>query len=390
MRRSRAVACGFLLWSAFALLALPVTAQDAELTLTTPYPAQSVEVGKTVNLPLKVRAVGLSAQIVDLSMASTADGWTASFIGDGRAVQAVYVEPDTPGSVSLKLEPSADVQPGTYEFTVAAQSRNSDRSAQLPITLRVEEQLPPQLSLDVELPTLQGTPNGTVTYQATLANEGDRNLTVNLSADAPENFDVTFKARFENQTVTSLPISAGSSRDLSIEVSVPEEVSAGEYRIGVQAAAEDVEETQILNAVIEGQPDLSVTTSGDPVSTQATIGETTSVDFVVRNRGNAAAEEITLTSSSPSGWNVEFQPASIGTIQPGNETQVTAQISPSDDTIAGDYFVTLRARSGGGISDATEFRVTAQRSTIWGAYSIAIIVVALGIIGLAVVRFGRR
>lgn len=397
MRRSRALACGLLMGAMMALIALPIMGQDAQqtpstqgqLTLSTPYPVQSVEAGNTANLPLTIRVDGLKAQIVDLAMSETADGWEGSFIGDGRAVQAVYAEPNSPGSVSLKLEPSSDVQPGTYEFVASAQARSADRTAELPIALQVEEQLPPQLSLDVELPTLQGTPNGTITYQATLENQGDRNLTVNLSSDAPENFEVTFTARFENQTVTSLPVSAGSSRDLSIEVSVPEGVSAGEYQIGVQAAAEGVQETQILRAVVEGEPDLSVSTSGRPVSTNATIGETTSVEFAVRNQGKAAAEDISLGAASPSGWTVEFQPSSIGSIQPGNETNVTARISPSDDTIAGDYFVTVNAEANGA-SASKEWRVTAQRSTVWGAVGIALIAVALGVVGLAVVRFGRR
>lgn len=397
MRRSRALACGLLMGLVMTLVAFPLSAQDAQqtpssqggLTLTTPYPSQSVEVGKTVNLPLTIRLVGLSAQIVDLTMAQTPDGWSASFIGDGRAVQAVYADPDSPGSVSLKLEPSGDVQPGAYDFVVRAQSRSSDRRAQLPVTLIVEEQLPPQLSLDVELPTLQGTPNGTLTYQATLRNEGDRDLVVNLSSDTPENFEVTYKAQFGGQTVTSLPIKAGESKDLEIEVSVPENAPAGEHQIGVQAAAEDVQETQILTAVIEGQPNLSISTGGRPVSTKATMGETTSVEFAVSNRGSAPAEEISLTASSPSGWNVEFQPSSIGSIQPGNETQVTAQITPSDDTIAGDYFVTMRANASGS-SASREWRVTAQMSTMWGVVGIALIAVALGVVGLAVVRFGRR
>lgn len=397
MRRSRAFACGLLVGGMLALVALPTLAQDAQqtpsaqgqLTLTTPYPAQSVEVGSTVNLPLKVRVDGLSAEIVDLTMAQTPDGWSASFIGDGRAVQAVYAEPDSPGSVSLKLEPSSGVEPGTYEFAVRAQSRSSDQRTELPLTLRVEERLPPQLSLDVELPTLQATPNGSITYQATLQNDGDRDLVVNLSSDTPENFEVTYKAQFGGQTVTSLPIKAGESKDLEIEVAIPEGISAGEYQIGVQAAAERVQQTQILNAVVEGQPQLGVSTSGQPVSTKATIAEPTSVEFVVRNQGSAPAEEISLSSSAPSGWTVEFQPSSIGSIQPGDETPVTARITPSDDTIAGDYFVTLTADAENS-SDSVEFRVTAQMSTLWGAVGIALIAVALGVVGLAVVRFGRR
>jgi len=65
------------------------------------------------------------------------------------------------------------------------------------------------------------------------------------------------------------------------------------------------------------------------------------------------------------------------------------QIKPSDKTVAGDYMLTITARSEN-LSDSRDFRITVVTSTLWGIVGIGIIVIALGVVGWAVSRFGRR
>ncbi len=40
--------------------------------------------------------------------------------------------------------------------------------------------------------------------------------------------------------------------------------------------------------------------------------------------------------------------------------------------------------------ETAEFRITVRTSTLWGVAGIALIALAVGVVGLAVVRFGRR
>lgn len=368
--------------------ASPVSAQKPKgLTLFTPYPAQSVQAGETVTISLTVTNRGLAPQIVRVTMKEVAEGWKASISGGGRPVQAVYVDTDGSASLSLKLEPPAGVQAGTYRFVVLAQGWGTQ--SELPLELTAEAQLPPQLEFETELPTRRGTPTTTFRYSATLTNKGEQETTVNLEADAAEGFQVTFKLRFGSEEVTSFPIKAGESKSLDIEVKPPRQAQAGEFPITVRAASSQAQATLNLRAVITGQAELNVTTPDGRLSAQATAGQENVLTMRVRNQGSAPARDVELSSFPPVGWNVEFEPKTIPEIAPDSFAEVTAKIKPSDKTVAGDYMLTITARSES-ISNSKDFRITVVTSTLWGIVGVGIIVIALGAVGWAVSRFGRR
>jgi len=52
--------------------------------------------------------------------------------------------------------------------------------------------------------------------------------------------------------------------------------------------------------------------------------------------------------------------------------------------------VTMRAKPADGTTESAEFRITVATSTIWGIVGIALIAVAVGVVSIAVMRFGRR
>lgn len=371
-----------------ALFVFPALAQKPRgLTLSTPYPAQSVQAGETVTISVTVTNRGLAPQIVRVSMKEVAEGWKASLMGGGRPVQAVYVDTDDSASLSLKLEPPAGVSAGVYRFVVLAQGQGTH--SELPLELTVEAQLPPQLEFETELPTRRGSPSTTFRYSANLTNKGEQETTVNLEADAPQDFQVTFKLRFGSEEVTSFPIKAGESKSLDIEVRPPKQVQAGEYPITIRALGGQAQATLNLRAVITGQAELNVTTPDGRLSAQATAGRENILKIVVKNQGSAPARDVELSSFPPVGWNVEFEPKTIPEIAPDNFAEVTAKIKPSDKTVAGDYMMTITARSES-ISDSAEFRITVVTSTLWGIVGIGIIVIALGAVSWAVSRFGRR
>ena len=111
---------------------------------------------------------------------------------------------------------------------------------------------------------------------------------------------------------------------------------------------------------------------------------------IVQNLGTASARNVELSATEPAGWKVEFSPKNIPEIPAGQQVEVTAKIQPSDKAVAGDYMVTIRAHGDGGVSDSTDFRITVLTSTMWGVVGIGLIAVAVLIVGLAVMRFGRR
>jgi uncharacterized membrane protein len=319
-------------------------------------------------------------------MGEIPEGWKATFRGGGKVIKAVYVEPDRDASVSLKLEPPEDVAAGTYKFVV--QARGEGTVAELPFELTVQEKVPPKLTFDIELPTLTGKPNTTFRYSATLKNEGDEDLIVNLVADAPPGFQVTFK--LSGQEVTSLPLEANQSKRISIEARPFVDLSAGTYPITVRAQGSEAEATLSLTAEVTGQPDLKITAPDGRLSGRAYAGQETPLKIIVQNTGTAPARGVELSSSEPAGWSVEFDPKKIDEIPVNEQVEVTAKIRPADKAVAGDYMLTIRARPEGSATESAEFRITVLTSTLWGVVGVGLIAVAVVVVGVAVMRFGRR
>ncbi len=357
------------------------------ISLSTQYPAQTVRSGEPASLTLTVKNYGEPPQVVNLRVVEAARGWKAVLLGGGRPVDAVYVGPDQEVSVTLRLEPPAGARAGTYRFRVVAEGQSS--RADLPLRLTLGQVLPPRLSLTPELPVLRGPATSSFKYRLTLKNDSDQDLLVSLEADVPRGAQINFTPAFGTQQVTSLPVKAGESKDLDAEVTLPRTTSAGTYPVTVRAAGGGARAEAKLTLEVTGRPDLSITTPEGRLSGSANAGRDSTVKLVVKNSGSAPARDVELSASEPSGWKVSFEPQRIDQIPVNEQKEVTATIRPSAKAVAGDYMVTLRA-SAGDVSTSADFRVTVLTSTLWGIGGIALVAVALAVVGLAVSRYGRR
>jgi uncharacterized membrane protein len=364
----------------------PTPTPQPGLTLYTLFPSRVVGIGDSVTFQLQLD-IWPDAQVAQLNVTQLPANWTATFRGSGQIIQSAYVRPNNESSVDLGLTPPTDLKAGTYNFTVEATTSNGFK-ADLPLTVIVKEKLPPKLSLSVDLPTLVGTPSTTFSYNATLKNEGDEDLTVNLVADAPSDFQVTFQ--LAGQDVTSIPVNANETKNISIQAKPVGTVQAGQYPIAVTAQGGGAQASLDLQAQVAGQSQLTITTSSGQLSGQAYIGKATPLKVEIQNNGSASARAVQLTSSAPTGWKVSFDPQQINEIPTGQQVEVTANVTPADNAVAGDYMVTVKAQPSDGAAQSTDFRITVLTSTLWGVAGVALIAVALGVVALAVVRFGRR
>lgn len=371
-------------------LTLPALAQEGtvtgeELVLFTDYPSQVIgfDESPSFDLTLRTRA---EPQIVDLTMEEMPEGWTATFRGGGTVIRSVYVEPEDDASVTLRLEPPTDVSGGTHRFVVVA--RGEGATAQLPLELTVQERVPARLSLEVDLPTQRGTPSGTFRYSAELSNEGDEEITVNLTAEAPSGWEVTIESG--GNEITSLPLAASSTERLTVEADPYLEIPAGTYPILVRAEGGGTSAELSLVAEVTGEEELNVTAPDGRLSAEAEAGQDTPLTVIVQNTGTAPARGIEMSASQPSDWTVTFDPEQISEIPAGQQVEVTAHVRPGEQVLNGDYMITVRARPEGGSSESAEFRITVLTSTLWGVVGVALIAVAVGVVALAVLRFGRR
>lgn len=357
------------------------------LALFTQFPNQTVRTGEPVTLSLTLHNYGLPPQVASISIAQKAAGWKVSFLGAGRAIGAVAVATDQEATFSVRLDPPARARPATYRFLL--QARGQDATADLPLALTFGQVVPARLGLSAELPVLRGSGSSSFKYRLTLRNDGDQDLLVNLEAQTPKGYQVTFTIAFGSQQVTSLPVKAGESKDLDVDVSLPPDTPAGTYNVTARAVSGEARAEQKLTLEVTGRPELSVTTPDGRLSGNATAGQNTPVKLVVKNSGSAPARNVEVSSFEPTGWKVVFDPKQIAQIPPKGQAEVTATIQPGSKAIAGDYMLTLRA-SGGESSASADYRVSVYTSTRWGIVGVLVLAVAVGVLGLVVSRYGRR
>jgi len=397
MRTKRSLVWVVFAWTLAVLLTVPASAQESQpppspaggtqdLSVWTPFPSQEVAIGDEITIALKLRATG-APQIVQLEAAKLPADWTAIFRGDNKAVKSAFVRSDADTEVSLRLEPPDSVQAGSYDFEVVARGERS--TARLPIELTLADKAPGGgLSLNVDLPTLRGAPDSKLTYSAKIKNDSDSDLTVNLQADAPKEAQVDFK--LAGQSVNSFPVGPGETKTLSVETQIFPDAPAGEYPIKVMAEGGDQQATAELLAEVTGKTDLQLSAPDGRLSGEATAGEITPFTLVLKNNGSAPAKQVELSATPPTGWEVTFEPQRVAEVAPGQTVEVKANVKPADQAIAGDYVINYTARPEEGASKAVDFRVTVTTSTLWGIVGVALIAVAVGVVGLAVARFGRR
>jgi len=377
---------GPLLWPGDAL-----SADQPGLTglfLTTRYPDLTVKSGETTTIDLSVHNYKLPPQQLALSVPDAAPGWKATILGGGQPVGAVEIAPDSDERLQLRLEPPANTGHGDYHFTVEAKGGGQD--LKLPITVTVGEEVPAKLKLTTNFPDLRGTATTAFKYRVSMTNDSGRDATINLSADAPKNFQVTFTEAYGSQQLTSIPIEAGKSKDIDVALSIPREAAAGDYKLSVHARTEQASADLPLTLTILGQPRLSLAGEGGRLSGDAYAGQASELTIVLHNDGSEAARDVELSASTPEGWKSSFDPKTVPQVAAGGSQDVKVTLTPSARAIAGDYQATIRANAASGISESANFRITVLTSTLWGAIGIAIIAVALLVVVFAVARFGRR
>jgi uncharacterized membrane protein len=379
--------------AAFAVLFAPAAKSDDApkdvkgFYLMSDYPAVSLRPGETSTVSLRLQNYDMPPERLDLSVSGVPTGWTANLLGGGQPVAAAMPATNASVSLTLRLDVPKDAPMGTQTLTVAAAGGST--KLQLPIAVTLAHDLPAKLTLTPQLPELRGTSKSTFEYQLSIKNDSGKKLTISLAAQAPENFDTSFTEQYGSQELNAVPVDAGATKDVKLKVTPPNTAGAGTYKVTARISAEDATATVELTLDINGQPKLDISGREGLLSARASAGTKTSIPIVITNIGTAPAEDVQLSGSAPSGWQITFDPKTIERIAPNENKEVQALITPTEKAIAGDYVSTVRA-SARGESASANFRITVTTSTMWGIAGVGIIGVALLVMVGAVARFGRR
>jgi uncharacterized membrane protein len=366
-------------------------AQDAPvptgLWLTTPYPELSLKPGEASSISLTVRNSGLPPQRLALELEGAPKGWEWAFKGAGREISAVMVGPDQTERLTLELKPPAGT--AAEAFALKVNARQDHQLIALPLSVKLSETAAGKLTLEPELPALRGTARSTFSFKIKATNGGAEQALFNLAARVPEGFQTKFKRGYGSEEITGLPIDAGASQNVTLDVIPSRTTAAGRYPIVMRMSAGDKSAETTLSIDVTGEPQLRMVGPQERLSGNAVAGQESAFPFTLVNSGSAPATNLEMSASPPSGWTVEFEPKEVASLAPKATREVNVKIKPSERAVAGDYMVTLRAGDSG-LSESVQFRTTVQTSTLWGAVGLGVIAIAVLVLGGAVMRYGRR
>src|SRR5882757_9179315 len=360
--RCRVIALFSVAFCALALLSpslSPSLAEEAKndvkgLFLLTDYPAVTLRPGTNSTINLRLQNYGLPPERLALSIAGVPSGWTATLIGGGQPVAAALPATNANVALELRVDVPKDAPVGTTNLVVTAKGATAEVT--LPVAVTLATDLPAKLSVSPQLPELRGTSKSTFEFQIAIKNESGKKVLVGLSAQAPANFDATYTEQYGSQELNALPLDPGQSKDVKLKVRPPNTVAAGQYKVTARATADDANVTADLGLDITWQPKIDISGREGILSTKAEAGKESTVPIIITNTGTAAADQVELSGSGPSGWKLEFEPKTVDRIAPNENKEVQARITPTAKAIAGDYVTTLRANARGESSSQT-FRV---------------------------------
>lgn len=379
--------------AAFALtviMAVPsFTARAAGgLELYTDYPGISVKAGDSESIAMHVSNESGCPVEASLNVLSLPEGWTGYFSGNGSQVSRVHVQNGAEADLTFQLQVPEDAAEGSYTVQLQTVS-DTGLSDTVDLTFDIQEVQYSQGTLETEYAEQEGASGTSFSFNTTLINNNAADQSYSLSAEAPDGWQVSFQPSGESTKVASVEVASSGSQGLTVSVTPPENVEAGEYTIPVSAVSSNDSLNTELKITITGTYSLVLSTPNELLSFDAHANKESDVTLTVTNNSNVDLQNITLTSSAPSGWNVSFDTSSIDVLEAGATQEITAHVTPGDAAMTGDYVCTFTASCSETSADA-QFRVSVKTQTIWGIIAVLIILALIAAVAAVFKKYGRR
>lgn len=383
---------------------MPVCAAGGSgIDMSTDYPGITVKAGETVTFPLDFASLDGEGHDIKLSAEKLPENWKGYFKGQNNQITKVHVDgagteeqESTTSKTSTKgndladfsLTVPDDAETGEYEVDLKADA-GSGNTDTLTLEVTVSEEDAGESNFTSEYPEQQGAAGTTFTFDMTIVNNRGTNQSYSLSAQTPEGWQATFTPSGESNNVASLSVDAGASQGVTVTVTPPENVEKGDYQIPCTAVSSNDTLKSELTVSITGTYALSLSTPDERLSFDAYANKETAVTLSITNNGNVDLNNLNLSASAPTDWDVRFSESAIDTLEAGATREVTAYVTPGENAITGDYVTTIKINNEN-TSASADFRVSVKTSTSWGIAAIAIIVVLVCGLGVIFKKYGRR
>ncbi len=371
----------------FFLLLLPFMGISGQMsasgvTLYTPYTKISVPPGQSIDYSVDVINNAGGVRNVEFSIVGLPEGWEYDLKAGGWKIEQLSVLPNEKKTVSFRVEVPLEIDKGSYQFKLLAKGLGS-----LPLTVTVSEKGTFRTEFTSKQSNMEGHATSSFNFNTELKNRTGEKQIYSLKAEAPRGWNVIFKPN--HQQATSVNSEENATENISIEVRPPSGVAAGSYKIPVHAVNNSTSASLELEVVITGSYSLELTTPKGLLSTEITAGDSEKVELVIKNTGSAELKDIKLSSSTPSNWEVEFEPQKLDRLEAGETAQLFALIKADKKAIPGDYVTNLEARTPEA-SSKTTFRISVKTSALWGWSGILVILASFGIVYQLFRKYGRR
>ena len=359
------------------------------LQMSTGYPGMAVTAGDELSFALDFTNTTGAGMAVSLETVSLPEGWEGYFTGNGSEVSQVYVKNgENEGMAAYSLSIPEEAAGGDYEVVLRAYT-GGEASDTLTLNLKVTEEELGGSSFQSEYPEQEGSAGASFSFDTTLVNNSASEQNYSFSSNAPSGWNVTFTPSGESSPVNSITLEPRKSQTITVGVTPAADAQAGAYTISCAAVSAGENLKTELTATITGQYALDVTTPSGRLSTEAYANKQKEVALKIVNNGNTDLTNVTLSSSAPDGWTVSFSQPTIDVIEAGASVEVTAYMTPGEDSLSGDYVVSIKA-SNSDTSDNAEFRISVKTETIWGVVGVLLIVCVFAGIGWVFHKYGRR
>lgn len=364
---------------------------EGGLDLSTEYPGMAVKPGDSLNITIDMNNTSGSDTDVAVQIAELPEGWDGYLKGGSYEVSRVHVKSGEESDVTLHLDVPEEMTEGTYHVIVSGTGENGGAD-RLNLSFDVTEENAGHGTFSSEYPEQEGISGTDFSFSTTLINNGLTSQSYSLSSNAPIGWNVSFQPSDSSTSVAAIEVESASSQGLTVDVTPPENVAAGDYTISCSAVSAVETLSTDLTVTITGTYDMTLSTPDGRVSFDANAGKTKDITLQIANTGNVDLENVSINSSLPSGWVVTYDLDDniIESIPAGSVTEVIAHVRPDSDAITGDYVAKFTAKHDQASSSSLEFRVSVKTDTFWGIIAVAVIACTLGALGYVFRKYGRR
>jgi uncharacterized membrane protein len=288
----------------------------------------TVVAGTTVTSNLKVSPIQRFNGTIYLS-SSAETGVTANL-----ASHSVSIKYNQSTTITISLSVPTTAEAGKYNVVVTGQNSDGSLMHSINICLQV---IKPDFSINASPSSSSIVSGQTGTSLIRLYSQSRFNGTISLTAQSPSGWANLVFAQ------TSLKLTYGSIASSMVTISVPPQTSSGQYTLTITGKSDSgISHSTTLNIQVLN-PNFSMWASPTSLSIVAGTQAATTVNLHPINRFNGS---VTLTASTPKGWDQPAfltNPVTINFAQ-GASTPLT--ISIPSGTTSGQYTVTVTGTSG--------------------------------------------